>query len=139
MMCGIPVITNVLPEFVNEIGFGIIVEYGNIDQIRSAIIRLRDDPELRKRLGDNGRKAFLQKYNWDTMEKKLYMMYTTICYNCRIIMTLGIICMEDGIIDMSYRSGKSNTILSCTTTHWNLRALSEYKSTLYTIFSTSQF
>ena len=38
MMCGIPVITNVLPEFVNEIGFGIIVEYGNRDQIRSAII-----------------------------------------------------------------------------------------------------
>jgi glycosyltransferase involved in cell wall biosynthesis len=75
MMCGIPVITNVLPEFVNEIGFGIIVEYGNIDQIRSAITRLRDDPELRKRLGNNGRKAFLEKYNWGIMEKKLYDVY----------------------------------------------------------------
>ena len=75
MMCGIPVITNVLPEFVNEIGFGIIVEYGNIDQIRSAIIRLRDDPELRERLGSNGRKAFLEKYNWGIMEKKLYDAY----------------------------------------------------------------
>jgi glycosyltransferase involved in cell wall biosynthesis len=75
MMCGIPVITNVMPEFVNEIGFGIIVEYGNIDQIRSAITRLRDDPELRKRLGSNGRKAFLQKYNWGIMEKKLYDGY----------------------------------------------------------------
>jgi len=75
MMCGIPVITNVLPEFVNEIGFGIIVEYGNIDQIRSAITRLRDDPELRKRLGSNGRKAFLKGYNWGIMEKKLYDVY----------------------------------------------------------------
>ena len=78
MMCGIPIITNLSSEFVNEIGFGIIVEYGNIDQIRSAIIRLRDDPELRKRLGDNGRKAFLQKYNWDTMEKKLYDIYSNL-------------------------------------------------------------
>ena len=75
MMGGIPIITNLSPELVNKIGFGIIVEYGNIDQIRSAIIRLRDDPELRKRLGDNGRKAFLQKYNWDVMEKKLYDVY----------------------------------------------------------------
>jgi glycosyltransferase involved in cell wall biosynthesis len=75
MMAGIPIITNLSPEFVNEIGFGIIVEYGNIDQIRSAITRLRDNPELRKRLGRNGRKAFLQKYNWQIMEKKLYDVY----------------------------------------------------------------
>jgi glycosyltransferase involved in cell wall biosynthesis len=75
MMAGIPIITNLSPEFVNEIGFGIIVEYGNIDQIRSAITRLRDDPELRKRLGNNGRKAFLEKYNWGIMEKKLYDVY----------------------------------------------------------------
>jgi glycosyltransferase involved in cell wall biosynthesis len=75
MMAGIPIITNLSPEFVNQIGFGIIVQYGNIDQIRSAITRLRDDPNLRKRLGNNGRKAFLQKYNWGIMEKKLYDVY----------------------------------------------------------------
>jgi glycosyltransferase involved in cell wall biosynthesis len=75
MMAGIPIITNLSPELVNEIGFGIIVEYGNIDQIRSAITRLRDDPQLRKRLGSNGRKAFLEKYNWGIMEKKLYDVY----------------------------------------------------------------
>jgi glycosyltransferase involved in cell wall biosynthesis len=56
MMGGIPIIMNLSPEFVNEIGFGILIEYGNIGQIRSAIIRLRDDPELRKKLGSNGRK-----------------------------------------------------------------------------------
>jgi len=75
MMGGIPIITNLSPQLVKEIGFGIIVEYGNIDQIRSAILRLRDDPELRKKLGDNGRKAFLQKYNWSIMETKLYEVY----------------------------------------------------------------
>jgi glycosyltransferase involved in cell wall biosynthesis len=75
MMCRIPIITNIRSDFVNEIGFGIIVEYGNIEQIRSAIISLRDNPELRKRLGDNGRKAFVEKYNWGIMEQKLYEVY----------------------------------------------------------------
>jgi glycosyltransferase involved in cell wall biosynthesis len=75
MMGGIPIITNLSPELVKEIGFGIVVEYGNIDQIRSAITKLRDDPELRKRLGNNGRKAFLQKYNWRIMEAKLFDAY----------------------------------------------------------------
>jgi len=78
MMGGIPIITNLSPQFVNEVGFGIIVEYGNIDQITTAIKRLRDDPEYRKRLGSNGRKAFLEKYNWGIMEKKLYDVYENI-------------------------------------------------------------
>jgi glycosyltransferase involved in cell wall biosynthesis len=75
MMSGVPIITNFSSDFVNEIGFGIIVEYGNIEQIKSAIITLRDNPELRKRLGDNGRKAFVEKYNWGIMEQKLYEVY----------------------------------------------------------------
>src|SRR5215208_3183442 len=78
MMLRIPIITNIRSDFVNEIGFGIIVEYGNIDQIRSAIITLRDNPELRKKLGDNGRKAFVEKYNWGIMEQKLYNAYNGI-------------------------------------------------------------
>jgi glycosyltransferase involved in cell wall biosynthesis len=75
MMCGLPIITNIAHEIVNETGCGIIVEYGNVEQIKEAIITLRDDPELRKRLGDNGRKAFLEKYNWTNMEEKLYEIY----------------------------------------------------------------
>ena len=75
MMGGIPIITNLSPNLVKEIGFGMIVEFGNIDQIKSAITRLRDDPELRKRLGNNGRKAYLEKHNWSIMERKLYGVY----------------------------------------------------------------
>jgi glycosyltransferase involved in cell wall biosynthesis len=75
MMCGVPIITNVAHEIVNETGCGIIVEYDNKEQIKEAIITLRDNPELRKRLGTNGRKAFLEKYNWNIMEQKLYKIY----------------------------------------------------------------
>jgi glycosyltransferase involved in cell wall biosynthesis len=75
MMSGVPIITNFSSDLVNEIGFGIVVEYGNVEQIRSAIITLRDNPALRKRLGHNGRKAFAEKYNWGIMEQKLYEVY----------------------------------------------------------------
>jgi glycosyltransferase involved in cell wall biosynthesis len=75
MMCGIPIITNLSPEFVEEIGFGIIVDYDSIVDIRSALIRLRDNPELCKSLGNNGRRAFLEKYNWKENEKELYRIY----------------------------------------------------------------
>lgn len=78
MMGGIPIITNLSPELVSEIGFGIVVEYGNIEQLTSAIKRLRDDHVLREKLGNNARKAFTQKYNWSIMEKKLYDLYESI-------------------------------------------------------------
>jgi glycosyltransferase involved in cell wall biosynthesis len=75
MMCGVPIITNVAAEIVNETQCGILVDYNNLDQIKQAIINLRDNIELRKKLGDNGRKAFLQKYNWGAMEHKLHKIY----------------------------------------------------------------
>ena len=75
MMCGIPIITNVSPEIIREIGFGIIVDYDDIEEIRAAIVTLRDNLQLRITLGDNGRKAFLEKYNWKETVKKLYRIY----------------------------------------------------------------
>jgi len=78
MMFGVPVITNVARQIVNETDCGIIVDYDNPEQIKEAIITLRDKPELRKRLGTNGRKAFLEKYNWNLMEHKLFVVYDTL-------------------------------------------------------------
>ncbi|PWU78935.1 MAG: hypothetical protein DLM72_20030 [Candidatus Nitrosopolaris wilkensis] len=75
MMCGIPLITNVTHDLIKEIGCGMIVEYNDIDQIKATIINLRDNKDLRTLLGKNGRKAFLEKYNWTAMEDKLYKIY----------------------------------------------------------------
>ena len=77
MMCGIPLITNMEVNLVREIECGIPVKYDK-DQVRDAIIKLRDDSELRNRLGNNGRKAFVEKYNWDNMENKLYQIYSNL-------------------------------------------------------------
>jgi len=75
MMWGIPIITNVANEIVNETNCGIIVEYDNADKLKSTIMNLRDNAGLKKTLGQNGRKAFVQKYNWKIMEQRLYDIY----------------------------------------------------------------
>jgi glycosyltransferase involved in cell wall biosynthesis len=76
MMCQLPIITNIAPEIVaHEVNCGLIVDYNDINQIKNAIVTLRDKPDLRRELGDNGRRAFLQKYNWHIMEKELLEVY----------------------------------------------------------------
>jgi len=72
MMCGVPLITNVASHVVNEMGCGIIVDYYDVEQIKEAIMKLRDDTKLRRRLGLNARKAFLDKYSWSKMEQELF-------------------------------------------------------------------
>ena len=81
MMCSTPIVTNVAEEIVNEAECGVVVEYGNMKQIKEAIITLRDDPQLCRRLGDNGRNAFVEKYNWSLMEQKLYKVYESFLPN----------------------------------------------------------
>lgn len=75
MMCGLPVITNIAHEIIKETGCGILVDHDKPRQIKDAIITLRDNPELRMKLGNNGRRAFLEKYNWTVMEDKLLKSY----------------------------------------------------------------
>jgi glycosyltransferase involved in cell wall biosynthesis len=75
MMCGLPIITNISHDLVNDTECGLTVEYENVQQIKQAIITLRDNPELRRLLGTNGRKAFVEKYNWTKMEEKLLRTY----------------------------------------------------------------
>jgi glycosyltransferase involved in cell wall biosynthesis len=79
MICGIPLFTNMEEEFVSaEIGCSIIVDYNNISQIKEEIILFRDNEELRKKMGKNGRNAFVQKYNWARMEVKFYEIYNNL-------------------------------------------------------------
>ena len=72
MMCGVAVISNISLDLVNDTKCGILVDYGNVSQIRDAIVTLKDNPELRKFYATNGRQAFLKKYNWKIMEGRLY-------------------------------------------------------------------
>jgi len=80
MMLGVPVVTNVCRDIVTEANCGLIVEY-DAQEVRKAILQLKNSPFLRKKLGMNGRRAYEQKYSWDLMEKKLLRLYRRLLNN----------------------------------------------------------
>jgi len=78
MMCGTPILVNKgtsTAEKVQKENCGLVIDANNIEEIKSAIINLRDNPKLRSELGKNGRQAYLDKYNWKLMECKLLDLY----------------------------------------------------------------
>ena len=79
-MCGLPVITNIADEIIRETECGLLVNYYNLKEIKQAIITLRDNPELPTRLGNNDRRAFLEKYNWKAMEDRLLQIYDILLF-----------------------------------------------------------
>ena len=77
MVCGRPIIvTNntFAAEMTKELDCGLIVEY-NGESIRETIIKLRDNPDLCKRLGVNAIRSAQNVYNWEIEKEKLLKIY----------------------------------------------------------------
>ncbi len=78
MASKIPIIVNEntsMAYIVRKEKCGIIIPYGNEEALIWAISRLKYDLNLQKKLGDNGRKAYENKYNWTIMENRLSSIY----------------------------------------------------------------
>ncbi|MDI3507594.1 MAG: hypothetical protein PWQ69_1574, partial [Methanomicrobiaceae archaeon] len=78
MLLGLPVIASDLPEIrnvVTEADCGILVDPASVDDIADAITYLFEHPEEARRMGANGRKAVLERYNWSAMEADLLQTY----------------------------------------------------------------
>lgn len=54
---------------------GLVVDANNIEEIKGAIIKLRDNPELCNGLGANARKAYEGRYSWEIMGQRLLALY----------------------------------------------------------------
>jgi glycosyltransferase involved in cell wall biosynthesis len=80
MMLGVPVITNVCREIVSETGCGLVVEY-DLKSVKEALQYLISHPDVRKKMSNNGRKAFEEKYNWNLMEERLLRVYQRLLGN----------------------------------------------------------
>lgn len=79
MSVGLPVIAPNYPlwkDIIEGNDCGIVVEPVNPAALAKAIEYLLRNPELRRRMGENGRRAFLEKYNWKTESKKLLDVYS---------------------------------------------------------------
>jgi len=78
MMCEKPILVSdrtAMAEIVRLEKCGLVVPFNDINAIKDAIIKLKNDPQLCKQFGENGRKAFEQKYNWTIMERRLVKVY----------------------------------------------------------------
>jgi len=78
MASKIPIIVNEntsMADIVRKEKCGIVIPYGNEEALIWAVSRLKNDLSLQKRLGDNGRKAYENKYNWTIMENRLNSIY----------------------------------------------------------------
>lgn len=81
MALGLPVIltkSNYNEKVMAEYQFGICVNPEDVDEIANAIRYLLDNPEEARRMGENGRRAVEQEFNWGIEEKKLLKLYEKI-------------------------------------------------------------
>jgi glycosyltransferase involved in cell wall biosynthesis len=70
-----------MAEIVKREKCGLVVPYGDASAFRNAVLKLKASPALCAQLGENGRKAFETKYNWQIMEKKLITAYRSLRTN----------------------------------------------------------
>ena len=78
MACGIPVIASNFQEIriiVNKSNCGILIDPTNSQEITDAILWVLEHPEEAKQMGENGRQAVEETYNWENMEKRLFKVY----------------------------------------------------------------
>ncbi len=54
---------------------GIVVDADNLDEVKAAIIKLRDNPALCRELGANARRAYEHRYSWEIQEQWLLNLY----------------------------------------------------------------
>lgn len=79
MLAGIPVICTDFEEWKKIIrtnNCGLYVNPSDVKAIAEAIIYLRDNPTVANEMGERGRKAVLNTYNWKYEEAKLLSLYS---------------------------------------------------------------
>ena len=81
MASGMAVIASDFPvwkEIIDTYQCGICVNPLNIDETASAILYLKNNPEMAIEMGKNGRKAVLEHFNWEIEGRKLIAFYQEI-------------------------------------------------------------
>ena len=78
MAAGLPVIVSDYPfmrKSVQQDGFGVAVDPADVDTIAKTIQDVLSDQQAALKMGENGRAAVLNKYNWGIEEEKLFALY----------------------------------------------------------------
>jgi glycosyltransferase involved in cell wall biosynthesis len=78
MMLGIPIIISdfkITQKIIEDTECGLVVDSTNPEEIAEKIEFLIENPKIAEKLGKNGRKHALKKYNWGRERKKLLRIY----------------------------------------------------------------
>lgn len=78
MLAGIPVVASsfgFIAQIVRDTGCGLLVPPGDADALSKAVEVLFTEPAKALEMGQKGRRAVLDRYNWGSEEKKLLALY----------------------------------------------------------------
>lgn len=81
MSAGIPVICSNFPLWEEIIGSnecGVCVDPSKPELIAESVRFLMNNPDKAKKMGENGRLAIIEKYNWEIEKNKLFALYNTL-------------------------------------------------------------
>jgi glycosyltransferase involved in cell wall biosynthesis len=77
MSCALPIIggmTGGVPELVKKEN-GILVEPGNVERIKKAILEMKSNPERRNKMGERNRIKMVKQYSWFTIAEQYQSIY----------------------------------------------------------------
>jgi starch synthase len=78
MACGTPVIASrvgAVPDIIENGRTGIIVELKDVEGLKKALVRLMENRELARKMGERGRERVEKEFTWDAVCKKLEKFY----------------------------------------------------------------
>ena len=78
MSVGLPVLISDFPKLkalIERLDAGMAVDPTSPEAIARAIEFLHENPAVRRRMGDNGRRAVREQFNWEHEEQKLLAIY----------------------------------------------------------------
>jgi glycosyltransferase involved in cell wall biosynthesis len=81
MLVGLPVIASNFPlyrEVVEASRCGLLVDAAKPPEIAAAMEYLIEHPDEARQMGENGRRAVLEKYNWEKESQQLLRIYDTV-------------------------------------------------------------
>ena len=81
MLHALPVIATdytLWAEIIEGENCGVCVNPTNVERIKEAIVMLKENSALAKKMGNNGRDAVIKKYNWYSQESVLFEVYDSL-------------------------------------------------------------
>lgn len=79
MSYGLPLLISDFPypkQILDEYKCGVFVDTSSVEDVKRGIFYLREHPDEARKMGQNGRRAVEETFNWGTEEKKLLSLYT---------------------------------------------------------------